>query len=359
MKKYIYLFGCMSILLNSFSQDLHFSQFNENSSIVNPALIGSQNTFRANIMYKEQWRSVTVPYTTYGASIELKFKPGNWEKADQHKTRNYKKSFSRMAGGLSFYNDKAGNGAMGTTLVNLTLTSFIPYSSKGNISVGIQSSLVQKKVDYAKLTFPNQFDGINYDQSQNNGENYGVQNFIYPDFASGILWSYGNNEKQLASNDQLKADAGFSMYHINQAKQKFLDNTNERLYIRYNIHGKLLAGIKNTNLALGPSFLMQFNGPSNEIVAGMNFKYYLKENSKYTGFIQQSALSFGIHYRNRDAVILSGLIESGKFAIGISYDVNTSGLTSVSSLRGGPEFTIRYNTPNPFLFETNSKARFK
>ena len=315
MKKIFFTFTFVITMYNLNSQDLHFSQFNENASLVNPALIGSQHTFRANIVYKEQWRSVTVPYTTYGASVELKFKPGNWEKVDKFKTRAYKKSFSRLAGGLAFYNDKAGNGAMGTTQVNLTLASFIPYSSKGYISIGIQSSIVQKKVDFAKLTFPNQFDGMNYDQTLTSGENYGSQNFIYPDFASGILWSYGYNEKQLSSNDQLKADAGFSMYHINQAKQKFLNGTNERLFIRYNVHGKLLVGIKNTNVAVGPSFLAQFDGPSKEIVAGVMFKYFIHEDSKYTGFIKRSAIGFGVHYRNQDALILSTLIESGKFAI--------------------------------------------
>ena len=95
MKKYFFLFGSILIFENvNFSQDLHFSQFNENPSLVNPALTGTSHVMRASVQYKDQWRSVTVPYNTYGASYEMKFKASNWDKVDQFKTRIFKKSFN-------------------------------------------------------------------------------------------------------------------------------------------------------------------------------------------------------------------------------------------------------------------------
>ena len=95
-----------------YAQDLHFSQYNENPSLVNPALTGSAYVLRASVVYKDQWSAVTVPYRTLGASVEMKFKASSWEKIDPFKTRTFKKSFSRLAGGLSFFSDKAGDGKL-------------------------------------------------------------------------------------------------------------------------------------------------------------------------------------------------------------------------------------------------------
>jgi hypothetical protein len=67
---------------NLYGQDLHFSQYNENPSLINPALTGVNSVFRASAVYKDQWRSATVPFKTFGVSIESKFKPSNWSKVE-------------------------------------------------------------------------------------------------------------------------------------------------------------------------------------------------------------------------------------------------------------------------------------
>ena len=127
MKKVAIIFTVLFFGYDVYSQDLHFSQYNQTPSLVNPALTGASAVFRASVIYKDQWRSVTVPYKTYGASIELKFKASTWEKNQPFTlTRFYKKATSRFAGGLSFYSDKAGDGNMGSNQVNLSLATFIP-----------------------------------------------------------------------------------------------------------------------------------------------------------------------------------------------------------------------------------------
>jgi type IX secretion system PorP/SprF family membrane protein len=340
-----------------FAQDLHFSQYQQTPSLINPALTGASTVIRASVIYKDQWRSVTVPYKTYGASFEMKFKASNWEKADKFKTKTYKKSFSRMAGGLSFYRDKAGDGNMGSTQANLTLATFVPLSKHSSLSVGLQASIVQQSVNVSKLVFPNQYGATGYDPTINSNENYATQNFIYPDFAGGINWSYGFNEKSIGANTERRANVGISMYHINQPKQLYLDDSKERLSSKYIFHADYLYGIRNSNVALIPSFIATLQGPSLEMIEGFMIKYYFKEDSKYTGIIKRSGLGFGIAYRNGDAAILSVLLEYENYAAGVSYDLNTSKLTQATTGRGGPEFFIRFVTPNPFLYQ-KSRARF-
>jgi type IX secretion system PorP/SprF family membrane protein len=340
------------------AQDMHFSQFTQTPSLVNPALTGASTVLRASVIYKDQWRSVTVPYKTFGASFEMKFKASNWEKADQHLTKTYKKAFSRMAGGLSFYSDKAGDGNMGTSQANLSLANFIPLNKLSCLSVGLQASIVQRKIDYSKLLFPDQFDGATYDPTIDAGENYGTANFIYPDFAGGLVWSYGYNEKAIGANNDFKANVGVAVHHFNQPKLKYLTGKNDRLNMKYVVHGDFLIGIKNTNLGLNPTFLWEIQTPAQELLAGIMFKYYFNQDSKYTGYLKKSDFGIGVSYRNKDALILSAVVEYEQYAIGISYDMNMSKLTTASTGRGGPEIYIRFVSPSPFLFQKRSAAKF-
>jgi len=357
MKKIILLPVLLILGYNSYSQDLHFSQYGQTPSLINPALTGASTVIRASVIYKDQWRSVTVPYKTYGASFEMKFKASNWTKADPFKTKTYKKAFNRMAGGLSFYSDKAGDGNMGSTQVNLSLATFVPLTKQSSLSVGIQGSIVQQKIDVSQLVFPNQYNGSTYDPGLTTGENYNSNNFIYPDFAGGIDWSYGYNEKSIGANNEFKANVGVAAYHIGQPKMEYLNGTNERLGIKYNLHADFLIGIRHSNVAIAPSFLCTIKDPSYEMIEGIMVKYYFNDDSKYTGYIKRSDFGLGVYYRNKDALILAALVEFGQYAVGFSYDLNTSKLTSASTGRGGPEIFIRFVTPNPFLYQ-KSRARF-
>jgi hypothetical protein len=212
-------------------------------------------------------------------------------------------------------------------------------------------------VDVSKLVFPNQFGATGYDPSIHSGETYATQNFIYSDFAGGINWSYGYNDKAIGANNERRANIGASVYHFNQPKQIYLDDSYDRLNAKYIFHADLLYGIRNSNVALVPAFMATLQGPSFEMIESFMVKYYFKEDSKYTGIIKRSGLGIGIAYRNMDAAILTALLEYENYAVGISYDLTTSQLTPASTGRGGPEIFIRFVTPNPFLYQ-KSRARF-
>lgn len=340
------------------AQDIHFSQYMQTPSLVNPALTGATHTLRASVIYKDQWRGITVPYKTYGASFEMKLKANNWEKSDDNKTKSYKKSFSRLAAGLSFFSDKAGDGNMGTSQVMGSLASFVPINDKNSVSIGLQTSMIQRSIDFSKLVFPDQYSGTAYDPNISNGENQGAQNYVYADVGAGINWSYGYDSKSVTSNKGVKIKSGVALYHINRPKPKYLALSNDKTYMKVVLHGDAMIGRDNSNIAFVPSYLIQLQGPAKEIIVGLMTKYYFKEDSKYTGIIKQSAFGFGAAYRNLDALILSAQVEVGQYAIGFSYDINTSKLTKASIGRGGPEIFLRFVTPNPFLYQMNTKSRY-
>lgn len=351
MKKYILAIGITMNALAALSQDMHFSQYNEIPTLVNPALTGAEYVLRASLIYKDQWGSVTVPYRTYGASYEMKFKASAWDKSDPFRSKSYKKAFSRLAAGLSFFSDKAGDGNMGTNLVNLSLASFIKTGELSTLSVGLQGSVMQRSVDFNKFVFSNQYNGSSYDKTPAQGEDYGPHSFVAPDVAMGILWRYDKPEENFGDNNQMSADIGFAMYHIIKPEQNFLAGSTDQLSSKYNAHGKLLVGIPQTSIGLAPSYYISVQGTQKELLTGMMVKYYLKHDSKYTGYVRRSSIGLGMYYRNRDAVIVNVLMEFAQYGIGFSYDLNTSRFSKVTTLKGGPEISIRFNSANRFLFQ--------
>ncbi len=72
------------------------------------------------------------------------------------------------------------------------------------------------------------------------------------------------------------------------------------------------------------------------------------EASKFTNLKDASAVSAGVFYRNRDAVIIKGMFEWQNYALGIAYDLNTSSLAEVSKRKGGFEIFLRFVNPSPF-----------
>jgi type IX secretion system PorP/SprF family membrane protein len=337
------------------AQDIHFSQFYETPSLLNPALTGATNNLRASLQYKNQWSSVTVPYKTVAASFEMKFNQKEWEQGDN--ANQFSKKLSRgLAGGISFFSDRAGDGDMGLTQATFSIACQVPLDEKNALSLGLQASIAQRSIDYSKLIWPNQYNGSGYDPNINPGENFSSSKFIYGDYVAGLLWTYGKGEMYMTANDEIKANAGISFYHLGRPAASYFSSTSEMLNTRFVAHGGLVFGIKNSSLDIAPSFLLNYQGPTKEIIAGTLFKYNLREDSKYTGNVKSAFASIGGYYRNNDAVIPTVLLEIGQYALGISYDVNVSGLHAASQYRGGMEIMLRFVGTNPFLYQ--NKPRF-
>jgi type IX secretion system PorP/SprF family membrane protein len=351
MKKHLCILIGSLIAGSVSSQDIHFSQYNETPSLINPALTGSQYVLRAGAIYRSQWGSVTTPYQTFGASFEMKLKASAWDKVDPYRSKSYKKAFSRMAAGLSFFNDKAGDGDMGISNVNLSLATYIKTGRQSTLSLGLQGTVVQKTVNFSKFVFSNQYNGTMYDPTMNSMEDPSTGSFVYMDFSSGLLYNYIKEESTTGENDFLRFDVGAALFHFNSPKQDFLSNSSERLTGKVVAHTKFLIGIPMSKVAVAPSIMCAFQGTQKEIVFGLMGKYYLKDDSRYTGYVRKSSIGLGAYYRTKDAVIANLLLEIGQYAIGISYDLNVSGLSKVTTLRGGPEITLRFNSANPFLFQ--------
>ena len=344
------------------AQDIHFSQFTQTPLTINPGLAGTTVWIRAATSFRDQWRAAHSDnsgntYTTLGASFDVKSKR-RWLKVGKQTERYRQSSDNGFGWGASVYNDRAGDGHMGTLIANGTLAYQIMMSEKSMLALGMQGGIMQRSLQFDKLYW-----GTQYDPNSSTGYNAalppdkavlgGDDSFIKPDLSTGLIYTYKKNERYMRGNDQMDITLGVAMFHVTQPKYSFL-GSDITLYQRLVFHGSSTIGIKNTSVALAPAFMIQKQGPNQEIYAGTMVRYMLREDSKYTGYIKGASISAGGYYRSKDALVVAALFEFSSYGVGVSYDINLSGFKPATTGRGGLEITLRFVNPSPFLFSQAS-----
>ena len=119
-------------------QDIHFSQYTESPSTLNPASTGVINgEFRVIGNFKDQWRSIANPYTTFSGSYDMPF---------------YREIITdgSLGFGVSFISDKAGDLQFGTNQINFSLAANKSVNRENNFSLGLQGGFTQRGIDYTK-----------------------------------------------------------------------------------------------------------------------------------------------------------------------------------------------------------------
>jgi type IX secretion system PorP/SprF family membrane protein len=309
------------------SQDVHFTQNDHTPLLINPALAGEfLGNGRFILNYRNQWSGMTGnPYTTYAFSFDKSF---------------YEKMLSA---GIMAFQDKAGDAGMGITQVIASVASKVKTSENGYLKLGINGAWSQQSLNMNHLTWNSQFNGTVIDPSQNSGETFSNEKFSYIDLSTGLIWfhEFRNN---------LELTAGISAFHLSRPVYDFFSST-ERLNIRWCMHADLKMPMTDKKIMLSPSVLIMMQGPYREISLGTTARFTFNFNSRYTGYYKASYLYLGAYYRYRDAIMACARINhKNQFIVGISYDMNISGLSDVSYSGGGTEVSISYIIPEKALF---------
>ncbi len=346
---FVLLFAAVAIK-PALSQDIHFSQYYYSPVTLNPALTAVNKNLQATFQYKQQWGTVKA-FSTGGATFEFKFNQQKWEKRKNLTDSYTKKEMKGLAIGFNFFSDKAGNGSIRQTMVNLSLAYHILLTRVSTLSAGLVGGYTQLSINPEGLRWNNQYSLGNYSAIAPSGETFAGTSLSYNDFGAGVLYSYENPESGIMENDQKHVDVGFAVSHINQPQMSFYDSGSSNLYRKYTAHASALFGLPGTKFIIGGSFLFMSQNQQKELTPGFVMKYRLKEQSNYTGYKKSSSLGLGLYYRAKDSFIPYLILELDKYSIGMSYDINTSDLTTATTGRGGFEVSLRFNTRSSFLYQ--------
>jgi len=333
---------CAFISIGAFAQDILYSRKQLTPLLINPGLTGLDVDLRASVHHRNQWSSIASPFTTSHVSFDTRL------------ARNVRADESFLSVGVLFFNDRAGSANLTTNSAKLFLSGNISLSKKSRLSLGITGGFGQKSIDFGSLTWGNQYDG-NYNASIQSNENFYTDRFSFLDAGSGIVWSYGEDERFMRRNDQFRAKVGYSISHLGLQRNTFVEVGEVFSDIKHVAFANAEIGISQTNLTVVPEVYFARQGPFMEVLLGSGFNYQIQEGSNYTGFIQEFSLSAGVYYRIQDAVIATLDIQYAHYTFGFGYDITTSSLAIANRGRGAMEFHFKFQLPNPFNHKTKAR----
>lgn len=294
----IRVYAVLLVLFTEFvkAQDIHYSQFDQTKSLINPALIFNQTEdYQIQLQRRSQWASVTKPFNTFSLSF------------------NAKNIYKTFAAGTTILNDKAGDSHFLTKGVIFSLANSV-FNSKGNVfSIGLQGSFYQRTINYDGLIFLEP-------------EYFQISKVNFFDIGLGL-----SNYKELA--DKSAFLLGASVYHLNRPRQSFLLDRQVFLFPKYIVHSVYYVDL-NSKINFSPAVYFSSQSQDNELIMGSGLTYKLSN---------QVDLQSGIYTRIKDSFIITLGMQKSNFEAMISYDINTSTLVNASNHMGAFEFSISYS----------------
>lgn len=322
---FLLLFLCVG-QLDLKGQDPVFSQFYAAPLQLNPAFAGNTKAPFVTINYRNQWAGFADlnTYVTYAASFSQYIEGLN------------------SGIGLMIEADDAGDGIYQTTRVGGFYSYKLQINKDLNLKFGIETSLVQTRLDWNKLLFGDQIDV--------SGEIDLVSDEIQPDNATVAYADIGTG--LLVYNELFYG--GLTVKHLNRPDESILGingNINSGLPVRFSIHGGAqidLGGNKRgRSTFISPNLMYVKQGE----FAQVNVGSYLGFGSIFAGAWYRHTTS------NSDAIIGLVGMQKGIFKFGYSYDITISGLAGNSG--GTHEFSLVFNLDANRSYKTDYNDCFK
>ena len=333
-KYYLAFLSLVLVIQSAISQDLHFSQFFEAPLLRNPSLAGIfTGDYRIQLVYRDQWNSITNAYRTGSFNGEYKMPVG--------------RSNDFLTAGLQVLYDKAGTIGLTTNEVFPALNYHKSLSNEKTmyLSLGFMGGYVEKRIDRTKVTTNNQFDGNAYNPSLADGETFPTPDIHYWDGSVGMSFN-----ESFGADQQNSLFLGLAYHHLNRPQNSFYQDARTELAPKY----VYSAGVK-VNIDEYSYFTFQADhstqGAATETIGGAMYSHKLGDFPDAPQYV----VSLGAFLRWKDAFIPVVKLDMMPLSIAISYDVNVSPLETVSQGRGGVEISISYIG----FLERDNSAKYK
>ena len=321
------------------SQDALFKQMGASPLLTNPALTGVMDEqLRLQLNYQELYTRLTTDeaYRSVAAGLDIR-RPVN------------RGNFAGF--GVLVQHDKAGSSdyVRSQGLISASYQQQVAGYGRGRraahyLSGGGQLGMGQRGFDLNKVWFSEQYfvdpssRQAYLDRNLPTGESLaGISGGVYLDVNAGVAWFASFAERR-------SAYFGASAYHLNEPDVSPVPGTEDLLYRRYVIHGGGEIPVGKHFSTFLPSFRWVQQGPSQALLAGGSFRYTQREwreialrMGSYGQLTGQEGASTGL-----ESLIVLAAIELEAVQFGLSYDLRTGNLNSVTNSRGGFEFSVVY-----------------
>ena len=268
--------------------------------------------YRFHANYRDQWRSVTVPFQTLSVSAEAK------------------NVYKNLSVGLVLMNDVVGDGKFRTIEVVPSASYAIKLTSDSShvIRPAMQMGLNYRQFNAEAFKFDSQWNGVFFDQNLPTNEVFQTQRRGNYTVGVGATYEYIQSPRK-------RLVAGIGLFNINRPNQGFFGETIMRER-RFNLFTRVHYEI-GFDWDIIPSMQLNFQGTYRELIIGSQARYILVDRLG-----DYKAIYFGGYLRGGDAGYLMVGMDYQNWWGGISYDLNFSKLYVASRARGGLELSLRY-----------------
>lgn len=311
------------------AQDLNFTQFYEMPLLRNPGLSGVfKGDIRVQSIYRNQWQSVTVPYSTMGASAEVVFPLDDYGQA--------------ITIGTQLLHDVAGDAKLKRTHILPVIAFRTPINSSNTIFSGaIMGGVVSSNFNQAAIRWGDQYRGGSYDPGNPTQQILQKTSSNYVDIGGGISINS-------VIQDGMSGYVGVGLFHANKPRVAF-NNDAIQLGRKWSFNAGITLNTSDySRVNLFTDYIVQEaakNNSNNEVVGKINVLmagFFYTYDFDYYDVDQPLSISFGAIYRLNDAIAPACRLDLKKYSLGISYDVNVSQLSIASGARGGFELTLAF-----------------
>ena len=166
------------------AQDPNFSQFFASPLTLNPALTGKfDGVYRFAANYRNQWPTINNAYTTMTASLDMGI------------MKNRIPDFDQFGIGIMAYSDKAGDGALNSNYLGVSVAYHKALDEDGyhQIGAGFQGTYMNKRLNTSKLKFQDQLTPMGFTGVTQESFSSSQVNLHYFDVNAGLMYNGTTN----------------------------------------------------------------------------------------------------------------------------------------------------------------------
>jgi len=340
MKRLLFLFLTLSFLGQA--QDFHYSQLDQSLTLINPATTSTFSGFeRITLQHRNQWLGAGTQFMTSMGMAEFSI----------GKIARQKSAYSGI--GVYFVNDVGGDSKFSIKSGGVTASGVLPIAKNHTISAGIHAAFTNRSADFSRVSFMNQWNGSEFDNSIDPGESNGISSFSHLDAGVGIAYGFNKENENTLSSNEMSFQGGVSVQHLNKPKLRYNSLVDDRLFMKFCFHANARYGLSSeSNLEVSAAQFIQ--GKHLETMVGLFYRLKTKNASRVTSILSNQYFVFGTYFRSVGTVIPTIYFDLGAFSLGLSYDYEFGQLSSM--YKQSVEVSLKFNSGKKSIFNS-SKLR--
>ena len=314
-----------------YAQNPYFSQYYASPLYLNPALSGANREISFGVNHRSQWNSNNAPYEISQFSLMYPLL-----------TRGARQD--HLGGvGLSVFKDVSGEGGVLKSLGISAGGSYrISLDQNHTVLLGLQGGLIQKSVDFGNLRWGSQYDNIiGYDDRIAPSVGEFKESTLLPVFDAGAFWHYASHSRSSFMPSRGWAFFnGLSVSNINRPDESFLKDGESKLPMLFKLHG----GVDyrtSRNFKFSPSYLLMYQNGNTQYNIGTYITWSLIADA-YSRNPKVFDLQLGAWHRIHDSFIFLAGLSGRSFALGFSYDINSTSMRYNNLGKSAYEISLKY-----------------